>query len=67
MSGDGPKKPVPTENRLVHCPARANADTRGLKNVPYSLWRSSRALDDNDRRGVTVTSYCTNTPGTMKV
>ena len=35
--GVGPKKPVPTESRLVQRPARASADTRGLKNVPYSL------------------------------
>jgi hypothetical protein len=35
--GVGPKKPVPTDSLLVQCPARANADTRGLKNVPYSL------------------------------
>ena len=38
VSADGPKKPVPTETRLVHAPDRSSADTRGLKNVPYSLW-----------------------------
>ena len=35
--GVGPKKPVPTESLLVQRPARASAERRGLKNVPYSL------------------------------
>src|SRR5687767_8704491 len=35
--GVGPKKPVPSESLLIQRPARASADTRGLKNVPYSL------------------------------
>ena len=35
--GVGPKNPVPTESLLVQCPECASADTRGLKNVPYSL------------------------------
>ena len=58
--GVGPKKPVPTDSRLVQRPARASADTRGLKNVPYSLWTSSRPLDESDNAGVTLTSYCAN-------
>src|SRR3954466_12230707 len=37
VMGVGPKKPLPTDSLLVHCPERASADTRGLKNVPYSL------------------------------
>ena len=64
--GVGPKNPVPTDSLLVHRPARASADTRGLKKVPYSLWTSSRPLDDTDNAGVTLTSYWTNTPGTVK-
>src|SRR5688572_33287247 len=36
VTGVGPKKPVPTESLLVQRPACASADTRGLKNVPYS-------------------------------
>ena len=37
VSGDGPKNPLPSDSRLAHAPARTSADTRGLKNVPYSL------------------------------
>ena len=44
VSGVGAKKPVPTDSRLVQRPERASAETRGLKNVPYSLWRSTRPL-----------------------
>src|SRR3990167_1533076 len=47
--GVGPKKPVPTDSRLVQRPARARADTRGLKKVPYSLWTSRRPLDESDK------------------
>ena len=37
VSGDGPKNPVPAESQAFQAPERANADTRGLTNVPYSL------------------------------
>ena len=55
--GVGAKKPVPTDHRLVQWPARASADTRGLKKVPYSLCTSSRALDEIASAGVTLISY----------
>jgi hypothetical protein len=41
VSGVGATNPVPTDSRLVHPPARASAETRGLKKVPYSLWKST--------------------------
>src|SRR5204862_3781009 len=65
--GVGPKKPAPTESLLVHRPACASADTRGLKNGPYSLCTSRRALVESERLGDAVMSYCANTPGTVKV
>src|SRR5687767_15927904 len=37
VNAEGPKKPVPRDRRLVHAPDRSSAETRGLKNVPYSL------------------------------
>src|SRR3989337_697354 len=67
LMGVGAKKPVPTESLLLQRPARAHADTRGLKKVPYWLWTSSRALDDSDSFGDTVTSYCAKTPGAVNV
>jgi hypothetical protein len=63
--GVGAKKPVPTENRPVHRPARVSAEMRGLKKVPYSLWTSKRALEDSDSADATETSYWTNAPGTV--
>ena len=63
----GPKKPVPTDSRLVQRPARARTDTRGLKNVPYALWTSKRPLDDSDNAGVTLRSHCAKMPGTVNV
>src|SRR5688572_19965153 len=65
--GVGPKKPVPIESLLVQRPARTSADRRGLKNVPYSLWASTRALADRERYRDAVMSYCANAPGTVKV
>jgi hypothetical protein len=57
VSGVEAKNPVPTEARVVHRPARVNIETRGLKNVPYSLWKSRRPLAERDTAGVSVTSY----------
>ena len=37
VKGVGPKNPVPVDTRVDHCPERTSADTRGLKNHPYSL------------------------------
>src|SRR4051812_38361955 len=65
--GVGPKKPVPIENLLVQRPACISADKRGLKNVPYSLWTSTRALAESERYFDAVTSYCANAPGTVNV
>src|SRR5688572_32784124 len=67
VRGVGPKKPVPTESLLVQRPARASADTRGLKKVPYSLWTSSRALAESEMFRDAATSYCANAPGTVNV
>ena len=67
VSADGPKKPPPTDRRLVHPPARKRPDTRGLKNVPYSLCQSSRPLALTDSHDATSMSSCTNTPGMLYV
>jgi hypothetical protein len=67
VSGDGPKNPVPNETLPVQAPPRKSADALGLKNVPYSLSRSSRPLALSDSHVATSTSSCTNTPGTVKM
>src|SRR6185295_16604231 len=63
--GVGPKNPVPTESLLIQRPACTSADRRGLKNVPYSLWTSRRALAERERYLDAVTSYCANAPGAV--
>jgi hypothetical protein len=63
VSGDGPKNPVPNETLPVQAPPRKSADALGLKNVPYSLSRSSRPLALSDSHVATSTSSCTNTHG----
>ena len=67
VSGVGPKKPVPTDMRVDQSPKRSSAETRGLKNQPYSLCRSSRPLIDSASREFTSMSSCTNTPGVVKL
>ena len=54
--GVGPKKPVPTDHRLVQWPARASAETRGRRMCRDSLWTSSRALEEIASAGVTLRS-----------
>ena len=66
VSGVGPKNPVPADRRVDQPPERSSADTRGLKNQPYSLWRSSRPLSDSASHGRTSMSSCTNRPGVVK-
>jgi hypothetical protein len=52
VKGVGANTPVPVESRTVHWVGRrTNTDTRGLKNVRHSLWKSARALPDSVNRG----------------
>jgi hypothetical protein len=50
--------------RLVHPALRKSAERRGLKNVPYTLWKSTLALADTLSHGATSISSCPNSPGT---
>src|SRR5947208_742278 len=65
VSGVGAKNPCPAETRFVQPCQRRSAERRGLKNVPYWLWKSARALAETESHGLTVTSSCRNTPGVI--
>ena len=68
VSGVGPKKAGPGRHaRRPVAEAQQRAETRGLKNQPYSLWRSSRPLIDSASREFTSMSSWTNTPGVVKL
>src|ERR1700682_6121060 len=56
VSGVGAKNPVPTDTRALQPLLRNNAETRGLTNVPYTLWTSARPLADTLNQGRTATS-----------
>lgn len=57
VTGAGAKKPLPTDNRNHHGellpPGRHNIASRGLKNLPYWLWWSTRPLAESVRLSLT--------------
>ncbi len=67
VSGVDAKNPCAAERRLVHPSRRKSSARRGLKNVPYSLWKSTRALAETDIHDATSMSSWTKRPGTSNV
>src|ERR1700676_4940793 len=65
VNGVGAKNPCPAETRLVQPCQRNSAESRGLKNVPYWLWKSTRALADTESQRAISMSSCRNTPGVV--
>ncbi len=63
VSGVGAKKPCPAEMRLVQPDLRKSAESRGLKNVPYTFWKSTLALADILTQGASSISSCAKIPG----
>src|SRR5437868_4983961 len=52
VSAVGAKNPCPTERRLVQPCQRNSAERRGLRKVPYWLWKSARALAETESQRV---------------